>query len=277
MIALELHAADRAIAILGATAYIRTNFPRAQLEWGDSKTRPDPDDLDEVWREPGPGPQDQDRWFAVTAVAGRYGPAERSYPWGGRVLAGTRDYLRFAISGFRARGQDRVAGALEEQMYADRLVYLELTVVIDGQQATEVRARQYDISDATLAASVLAAAVSPNSDLIERLKQPLGPGAADRIASGYWTLPGWYEKALLGRVSWNCRDRSHAGLTRMFTDLLAIPDPVPGAENLADTAREARALAVTWLDGDHDAERFVRLYEDEDALAASVARHRGPG
>jgi hypothetical protein len=62
----------------------------------------------------------------------------------------------------------------------------------------------------------------------------------------------------------------------VFTDLLAIPDSAPGMdEPYDDTAREARTFALTWLDGEDDGDRFVRLYEDEEAQAAGIARYRG--
>jgi hypothetical protein len=32
---------------------------------------------------------------------------------------------------------------------------------------------------------------------------------------------------------------------------------------------------LTWLDGDADPDGFFQLYEDEDAQAAGIARHRG--
>jgi hypothetical protein len=38
---------------------------------------------------------------------------------------------------------------------------------------------------------------------------------------------------------------------------------------------EVRTLALTWLDGDNDPDRFVRLYEDEEAQAAGIERYRG--
>jgi hypothetical protein len=51
---------------------------------------------------------------------------------------------------------------------------------------------------------------------------------------------------------------------------------VPSAEELTDTAREARALALTWLSGDVDAGCFVALYEDDEAQAAAIAEYRRP-
>jgi hypothetical protein len=62
----RLQAADRTIALLGAMGYTDQTFPAARMEWGDENVPPDPDDIDEVWREPGGGPDGQDRWFAVT-------------------------------------------------------------------------------------------------------------------------------------------------------------------------------------------------------------------
>jgi len=160
-----------------------------------------------------------DRWFAVTAVSGSYGPAERTYSWGQRVLAGTREYVRFAVDRLRERGQD----ALETELFADRLVYLELTTAGDSMETIKVRARQYDLSDATLVAGVLDAFRGHDSNKIESLRQPLGPGAADLLAAAYWTLPGWYEKALLARVAYGARDRSHAGLRTAFKEIARHP------------------------------------------------------
>jgi hypothetical protein len=270
----ELHAADRTSALIGAMGYMQSEFPGARLHWGDPHAPPEPDDIDQIWCRPAGGPDGQDCWFAVTAASGAYGPAERSYPCGHRVVAGTRDYLRFAIERLRNHGQNQLAGVLETETLAGRLVYLELTTTGDSMETIEVRARQYDISDATLAASVLAAVRDHDADRIGQLKQPLGPGAADHLAAAYWTLPGWYDKALLARIARDARDRSHAGLRQVFEDLLGIPDTVPGAEALGDTAREARAIALTWLDGDDDPESFVRLYEDEAAQAAGIANYR---
>jgi len=269
----ELHAADRTIALIGAVGYMRSVFPSVQLEWGDRDTPPEPDDIDQIWREQADGPDSRDRWFAVTAISGTYGPAERSYSWGQRVLAGTRDYLRFAIDRLRDHDQGRLADALEAETLASRLVYLELTTTADPETPT-VHAREYDISDATLVANVLAAVRDHDPDRIERLRQPLGSGAADLLATAYWSLPGWYDKALLARVARDTQDRRHARLLEVFADLLGIPDTAPGFIG-KDTAREARTIALTWLDGDADPVSFVRLYEDEDAQAADIARHRG--
>ena len=60
---------------------------------GDHDAPPEPDDLDQIWHLPAADVGDsagRDRWFAVTAVSGSYGPAERTYSWGQRVLAGPR-------------------------------------------------------------------------------------------------------------------------------------------------------------------------------------------
>lgn len=54
--------------------------------------------------------------------------------------------------------------------------------------------------------------------------------------------------------------------------MLAIPDVVPGAEQLTDTAREARTVALTRLAGDTDPDHFVALYEGEAAQAAAIRR-----
>jgi hypothetical protein len=273
----RLRAADRTIALIGATGYMRSEFPAARMEWGNQDAPPEPDDIDEIWCEPAGDEGDPGRWFAVTAVSGSYGPAERSYSWGQRVLAGTRDYLRFAVKRLREHGQGRLADALETEMLASRLVYLELTTVGDSTETARVRARQYDISDATLVAAMLDAVRGHDSNRIESLRQPLGRGAAGLLADAYWTLPGWYEKALLVRFAYGARDRSHPGLRAVFADLLGIPDTAPGIGAHDDTSREARTFALTWLDGDVDPDSFVRLYEDEDAQAAGIARYRGPG
>lgn len=285
----RLLAADRGIALLCAMGYMQGQFPGAQLEWGDTKAPPDPDDIDQIWHEPVGGTRQRflrrggsptssadsrGRWFAVTAVSGTYGPAERSYSWGQRVLAGTRDYLVFAIGRLRERGQGRLADALETEMLADRLVYLLLTTTVDTAGEPLVQARQYDISDATLAGNVLAAVRDHDEDRIENLKQALGQGAADLLTAAYWTLPGWFDKALLGRVACCARDHSHAGLRKVFEDLLGIDGAAPGV--YGDMAREARARALTWLDDNHDPDSFVRLYEDEEAQAAGIARYRHP-
>jgi hypothetical protein len=79
---------------------------------------------------------------------------------------------------------------------------------------------------------------------------------------------------LLARIAYHARDKGDGRLAAVFDDLLAIPDIVPGAEELTDTAREARALALTWLSGDFDAGRFVALYEDDEAQAAAIAEYR---
>jgi hypothetical protein len=273
----RLYAAERAIALIGATGYMQTQFPAAQLEWGDRNAPPTPDDIDQVWREAGGGADGGDRWFAVTAVSGTYGPQERAYSWGQRVLAGTREYLRFAIERLSEHGHKELAGSLEAEMLGSRLVYLELTTVGESVETMEVRARQYDISDETMVASMLAAVHEQDSNRIERLRQPLGTGAADALAAAYWTLSGWYEKALLARFAHDTRDRSHAGLGAVFADLLAIPDEPANSLGGGDTAREARTFALTWLDGDEDGDSFVRLYEDEDAQAAGIARYLGGG
>lgn len=263
-------AADRVIAVLGAQAYISSQWPAAQRVWGDTGQVPVPDDLDGVWREDDGGGE---RWFAVTATAGEYGPAERAYDWGQRVLAGTRDYLRFAIARLREHGRDEVAGGLEREMYAGRLVYLRLDTVIEDGQATEVNARQYDISDAAVVTALLEAVRDRDSGEVERLRQPLGPGAARGLAEAYWTLSGWYEKALLVRALGDAREPGDPRLAAAFRDVLAIPDVVPGAEQLTDTAREARTVALTGLAGDTDPRHFAELYEDEAAQAAAIARY----
>jgi hypothetical protein len=112
----ELRAMDRTIALLGALGYVTSQFPGAHLEWGDPDTLPEPDDIDGIWCQPEDGSGGRDRWIAASAVSGTYGPAERSFPWGGRVLAGTRDYLRFAIGRLRDHGQHRLADALESEI-----------------------------------------------------------------------------------------------------------------------------------------------------------------
>ena len=48
-------------------------------------------------------------------------------------------------TGGPARG--RRAADLERELYAGRLVYLRLATTIENGQATEVSARQYDLSD----------------------------------------------------------------------------------------------------------------------------------
>lgn len=111
-------AADRVIAVLGAQAYIRSQWPAAERVWGDHEQVPVPDDLDGVWREPGGAGDGGDRWLAATATAGEYGSAERAYDWGQRVLAGTREYLRFAIARLRAHGHAGLAAELERELYA---------------------------------------------------------------------------------------------------------------------------------------------------------------
>jgi hypothetical protein len=264
-------AADRVIAVFGAQAYVRGQWPAAERVWGGPEQVPVPDDLDGVWRE---HTGDGERWFAVTATAGEYGPAERAYDWGQRVVAGTRDYLRFAIARLREHGRDEVAGGLEREMYAGRLVYLRLDTVIEDGQATEVNARQYDISDAAVVTALLEAVRDRDSGEVERLRQPLGPGAARALAEAYWTLGGWHEKALLVRVLGDARQAGDPRLAAAFADVLAIPDVVPGAERLTDTAREARTVALTRLAGDTDPEHFVALYEDEAAQAEAIARYR---
>lgn len=263
-------AADRVIAVFGAQAYISSQWPGAERVWGDTEQVPVPDDLDGVWRE---HTDEGERWFAVTAIAGEYGPAERAYDWGQRVLAGTRDYLRFAIARLREHGRNEVAGGLEREMYAGRLVYLRLDTVIEDGQATEVNARQYDISDAAVVTAVLEAVRDRDSGEVERLRQPLGPGAARALAEAYWTLGGWHEKALLVRALGDAREPGDPRLAAAFKDVLAIPDVVPGAEQLTDTAREARTVALTGLAGDTDPQHFVELYEDEAAQAAAIARY----
>ncbi len=266
--------ADRVIAVLGAQAYIRSQWPAAERVWGDHEQVPVPDDLDGVWREPGGAEDGGDRWLAVTATAGEYGPAERARDWGQRVLAGTRDYLRFAAARLREHGHPELAGALEREMYAGRLVYLLLATSIENGQAAEVTARQYDICDAAVVTSLLEAVRDRDPAEVERLRQPLGPGAARALAEAYWTLGGWPEKALLVRVLGDARQAGDPRLAAAFADVLAIPDVVPGAEQLTDTAREARTVALTRLAGDTDPEHFVALYEDEAAQAEAIARYR---
>ncbi len=157
-------------------------------------------------------------------------------------------------------------------MLASRLVHLELSTAGETAETMQVHARQYDLSDETLVAGMIAAVDDGDSDRIESLRQPLGAGAADLLAAEYWTLPGWFEKALLAWLAYGARDHGHAGLRAVFTDLLAIPDAAPGYAD-DDTAREARTFALTWLDGDDDPDSFFRLYEDEDAQAAGIARY----
>lgn len=113
-------AADRVIAVLGAQAYIRSQWPAAERVRGDHEQVPVPNDLDGVWREPGGAGDGGDRWLAATATAGEYGSAERAYDWGQRVLAGTREYLRFAIARLRAHGHAGLAAELERELYAGR-------------------------------------------------------------------------------------------------------------------------------------------------------------
>ena len=142
-------------------------------------------------------------------------------------------------------------------------------------ETIEVRARQYDLSDATLVAGVLDAVRGHDSNKIESLRQPLESGAADLLAAAYWTLPGWYEKRCSpGSPTARGTARTRAcGLPSR--KLLAIPDTAPGINARDDTPPEVRTLALTWLDGDNDPDRFVRLYEDEEAQAAGIERYRG--
>lgn len=193
---------------------------------------------------------------------------------GQRVLAGTREYLQFALGRLREHDQGGLAGVLEAEMLGGRLVYLELTTAGETAETMRLHARQYDISDETLVAEMIAAVDDGDANRIESLRQPLGAGAADLLAAEYWSLPGWFEKALLARLAYGGQDRGHAGLRAAFTDLLAIPDAAPGYSG-DDTAREARTFALTWLDGYENPDGFVRLYEDEDAQAAGIARHLG--
>jgi hypothetical protein len=153
----ELRAADRTIALIGAMGYMRGEFAAARMEWGSQGAPPVPDDIDEIWLEPAGHAGNRDRWFAVTAVSGSYEQAERSYSWGQRVLAGTREYPRFAVERLREHCQDRQAGALETEMLAGRPVYLELTTEGDSMETIQVRARQHDITDETVVAGILGA------------------------------------------------------------------------------------------------------------------------
>jgi hypothetical protein len=269
-----LLAADRSIALVGAIGYVQSYFSGSRLEWGDTQAPPVPDDIDEIWCQPAGGPDGRDRWIAVTAVSGTYRAAERCNSWGNRLLAGTRNYLSFAIDRLREHGQDRLADALETEMLASRLVYLELTTTAESMENASVQARQFDISDETLVANMLAAVRDRDPDRADRLRQPLGSGAVDRLVAAYWTQPGWYEKEILARFARDARDRSHVGLRDVFLDLLGIPDAIPGLDRPGDIVREARTMALTWLEGDDDPESFVRLYEDEEAQATGVARYR---
>lgn len=263
-------AADHALALLGAQAYMRDQFPGAQREWGAEPDGPlpEPGEIDQIWLRPAAVPGGSDTWFAIAACCETYDPGERARAarWG--AVPGTRDYLFFAAGRLRETGQQRIAGVLEAQTLASRLVYLAVTTCLDGNELSDVRARQFDISDETLAAAVLAAAAASDWDTIERLKRPIGPGAADLLAAGYWTLPGWQEKALLGLVAWNVRDHTHAGVRAVFEDLITIPD------TRGDTAREARTAALTWLDSDNDPAGFADLYNDGDALDARMAAYQ---
>jgi hypothetical protein len=268
-----VRAADRKIALYGAQAYIRSQWPAAERVWGDPEQVPVPDDIDGVWRELA---DDGERWFAVTATAGEYGPAERAYDWGQRVLAGTRDYLRFAIARLREHRHTQLADVLEREMYASRLIYLLLATGIENGEATEVTARQYDISDAAMLTKLLEAVRGRNPSEVERLRQPLGPGAAHGLAEAYWTLGSWQEKALLVRVLGDALEPGDPQLAAVFEDVLAIPDVVPGAEQLTDTAREARTVALTRLAGDTDPEHLVELYEDEAAQKAAIRNRMAP-
>jgi hypothetical protein len=90
-----------------------------------------------------------------------------------------------------------------------------------------VAARQYDISDAAIVDRVLAAVRDRDAREVEQLKQPLGPGAAGPLAAAYWTLPGWYEKALLAWIACSARDSGDARLAALFDDLPAIPTSCP--------------------------------------------------
>jgi len=59
------------------------------------------------------------------------------------------------------------------------------------------------------------------------------------------------------------------------------PDACPEHEQLtrklSSVGFESEEIedALTWLDGDNDPDRFVRLYEDEEAQAAGIERYRG--
>jgi hypothetical protein len=280
-----LPAADRELAAFGAMAYVRASFPGAVVEWGDVIATPDnavrvwrlPDDLDGVWRQPGGGDGGRDRWLAATAISGTYGPAERRDHWGRQLLAGTRDYLWFAVERFREHGQARLADALEAETLASRLVYVELTASGDTRETFQVDARQYDIGDDTIVARVLDAVHRRDENKIERLRQPVGPGLADQLAGAYWKLPGWFDRALLARVAREMRDRSHAGLHAVFEDLLRIPVNPAEYGAYGDTSREACAIALHWLGGDGDDPKNFGFYDDGEAQAAAVARYRARG
>ncbi|RKR92223.1 hypothetical protein BDK92_6659 [Micromonospora pisi] len=263
--------ADRTIARLCATSYVQQVFPGAVRLWGTDSEPIEPDELDAVWRVPG---DDGERLLVVTALAGEYELPRRRLPYGTTVVGGTRDYLRYAVERLREHGQNDLAGAIEREMYADRLWYFELAAVVtvvNGESRVEdVRARQYDISDASLLRALLAAIRAGDRSAIEKLRQPFGENLLKALVDAYPSLDTWPQRAHLVRAV-----SGHHGpmVTPVMAAILDIPDDAGGSDD-SDMAREVRAIALSVLEAGGSAERFMRYYEDDEAAAAAIARHR---
>ncbi|MGC4746610.1 hypothetical protein ACLQ28_13235 [Micromonospora sp. DT201] len=263
--------ADRTIARLCATSYVRQVFPEAVCLWGADGEPTEPDELDAVWRMPG---DDGERLLVVTALAGGYELPRRRLSYGTTVVGGTRDYLRYSVDRLREHGQNGLAGAIEREMYADRLWYFELAAVVtvvNGEHRVEdVRARQYDISDANLLGALLTAIRAGDRDAIEKLRQPFGEGLLKALVHAYPSLDTWLQRAHLVRAI-----SGHHGpvVTPVMAAILDIPDDVGGSGD-ADMAREVRAIALNALEAGGSTERFMRYYEDDEAAAAAIARYR---
>ncbi|MGX7674125.1 hypothetical protein [Plantactinospora sp. DSM 117369] len=263
--------ADRTIARLCARSYVQQVFPGAVPLWGGDGEPTEPDELDAVWRVPD---DDGARLLVVTALAGEYTLPRRQFPGGTTVVAGTRDYLRHAADRLREHGWGDLAGAIEQDMYADRLWYFELTAVlavVDGEHRVEtVEARQYDISDASLLHALLAAIRAGDRGAVERLRQPFGENLLKALVEAYPSLDDWTQRAHLIRAVSGNHDPVVAPVMAAILD---IPDDAGGPGD-PDMAREVRAIGLSMLETGGSVERFMRYYEDDEAAAASIARYR---
>ncbi|MGI5519920.1 hypothetical protein ACQEUX_03080 [Micromonospora sp. CA-259024] len=263
--------ADRMIARLCATSYVQQVFPEAVRLWGTDSEPTEPDELDAVWRMPD---DDGERLLVVTALAGEYALPRRRLPYGTTVIGGTRDYLRYSVDRLREHGQNGLAGAIEREMYADRLWYFELAAVVtvvNGEHRVEdVRARQYDISDAGLLRALLTAIRAGDRDAIEKLRQPFGEKLLKALVDAYPSLDTWPQRAHLVRA---VSGQHGPVVTPVMAAILDIPDGAGGSGD-PDMAREVRAIALNVLEAGGSVERFMRYYEDGEAAAAAIARYR---
>jgi hypothetical protein len=274
---------DRAAARRAAAAAVAERYPAAEplLTWpagtdetadtdetddaeGDAEaTTPGfrPDDLDGVWRLPGP---DAPRLVAVSVSGGDHPLPELPSGTGdATVPAGTRDYLRRAADRLRGDGRADVADALLAELLTGDLVYLHVTPGSRGQPAVQ----PFDVSDEALVATLLQAVRRRPYRSAEDHYTPMGDRAAGMLVAAYRRMPDLAERELVQTLLF--AGAPLAAGRPVYEDMLARSQAAEAAGAGLDV-RVAASMAVSGLELDRD--RFGVLLHDDDAFAEAVRR-----